>query len=300
MPEVAHPVVAVVAHAGKTFGGGLPELRQLLADAGHPDPIWHEVNKSRKAPKQVRRALAEGAELVYAWGGDGMMQHCVDALAGSDAALAILPAGTANLLAQNLSIPADLAGSVHVGIYGARRLLDTGTVNGEHFAVMAGAGLDAAMIKEADSGLKDRFGRAAYLYTATRNLSASLVKATVKVDGQVFFKGRLSCLLVANVGKVLGGIDVFPSARPDSGLLDLGVVTAANPAEWARTFGRVAVGKAAKSPFVRLTQAKRITVKFGRPFRYELDGGARSPVTRLKIRVQPASVTVCVPVPDQT
>ena len=59
--------VAVVAHAGKTTGGGLVELRRVLEEAGVADPLWYEVPKSRKAPKQVKRALAEGAELVLAW-----------------------------------------------------------------------------------------------------------------------------------------------------------------------------------------------------------------------------------------
>ena len=49
----------------------------------HDDPLWYEVPKSRKAPKQVRRALDEGAELVFAWGGDGTVQRCVDVLAGT-------------------------------------------------------------------------------------------------------------------------------------------------------------------------------------------------------------------------
>ncbi len=289
------PVVAVVAHAGKTLGGGLPELRRVLADSGYHDPIWHEVPKSRKAPKQVRRALAEGAELVFAWGGDGMVQRCVHAVAGSDAALAILPAGTANLLAQNLGIPGNVAEAVRVGLYGSHRRLDTGSVNGERFAVMAGAGLDASMIKQADRGLKDRFGRAAYIYTAAKSLRAGRVKATVKVDGKRFYKGKISCVLVGNVGKILGGIDVFPSARPDDGLLDVGVVTAKHPVQWARTFSRVATGDAARSPFVHLTRGKRVRCTFARPFRYELDGGARSAVTRLNIKIHPSSVTVCVP-----
>jgi len=86
-------------------------------------------------------------------------------VAGTEAVLAILPAGTVNLLATNLDVPEDLTEAVQVGLHGERRLLDTGSVNGEHFAVMAGAGLDARMIKEADAGMKDRIGRAAYVYT---------------------------------------------------------------------------------------------------------------------------------------
>ena len=69
-------------------------------DAASTTPIWHEVQKSKQAPKRVEKALAAGADLVFAWGGDGTVQRCIDAMAGSDATLAILPAGTANLLAD--------------------------------------------------------------------------------------------------------------------------------------------------------------------------------------------------------
>ena len=84
--------VAVIAHAGKTVGGGLEELRQTLARAGVTDPIWSEVPKSRFAPKRVRAALKDGAELIFVWGGDGMVQRCVDVLAGKGVPLAIVPA----------------------------------------------------------------------------------------------------------------------------------------------------------------------------------------------------------------
>jgi diacylglycerol kinase (ATP) len=289
------PTVAVVAHAGKSFGGGLGELRELLAREGFPDPLWYEVTKSREAPEYARRALAQGAEVIFVWGGDGTVQRCIDAVAGTGAVIAILPAGTANLLAANLHVPADLTEAVRVGLHGERRALDTGSVNGEHFAVMAGAGFDARMIKEADGGMKDRLGRAAYLYTGARNLGARRVKATIEVDGGRFFKGRISCVLVGNVSRVLGGVQAFSGAQPDDGLLDLGVVTAKNPVEWARTLGRVALGEAGKSPFVEVTRGKKFQIRFGRRFPYELDGGARAAVKKLRIKVHPASIKICVP-----
>ena len=289
--------VAVVAHARKTLGGGLAELRAELDRNGFGDPLWYEVPKSRKAPKCARRALAQGADVIFVWGGDGTVQRVIDAVAGTNAVLAILPAGTANLLAANLQIPRDLAAAVQIGLAGERRPLDTGSVNGEHFAVMAGAGFDARMIAEADRGMKDTLGRAAYLYPGARNLRARRVKATVRVDGQRFFTGRVSCVLVGNVGKILGGISAFAGANPDDGLLELGVVTARNPAQWARTLGRVALGKAEKSPFVEVTRGRRIKIRFSRALPYELDGGARPAVTKLTVKVAPASITICVPVP---
>jgi diacylglycerol kinase (ATP) len=289
--------IAVVAHSGKSFGGGLGELRQVLAQEGIADPLWYEVRKSRKAPQYARRALAQGAEVTFVWGGDGTVQRCIDAVAGTDAVLAILPAGTANLLAANLQIPADLPEAVRVGLNGERRRFDTGSVNGEHFAVMAGAGFDARMIREAGRGMKGRLGRAAYLYAGARNLHARRVRAKIEVDGRRFFKGRISCVLVGNVAKVLGGIEVFSGAQPDDGLLELGAITAGNPAEWARTLWRIVQGRAGESPFIEVTRGEKFRIRFDHRLPYELDGGARSAAKKIQVKVHPGSVTICVPAP---
>ncbi len=279
--------VAVVAHSGKSMGGGLGELRRVLSDAGHADVPWYEVPKSKKAPDCVREALELGAKLIFVWGGDGMMQRCVDVLAGTDATLAILPAGTGNLLARNLSIPETIEEAVRTGLEGDCRRLDTATANGEHFTVMAGAGLDALMIEEADSGLKDRLGRAAYLWTGARNLRTSPVQATVTVDGRRIYRGPITCLLAGNMSKVLGGVDLFDGSEPDDGLLEVGVVTAQGRLQWARTIVRVVAGRPDRSPFVITTRGKKIKALLDEPTPYELDGGARKATTKLKIKVHP-------------
>ena len=287
--------VAVIAHRKKTIGGGLDELRKLITDETADDLLWYEVPKSRKAPKQARKALKEGAELVFVWGGDGMVQRCVDALAGSAAAVAIVPAGTANLLASNLGIPQDVADSVRIGFHGQRKRLDLGKVNGEHFAVMAGVGFDAEMIRDADRSLKDRAGRLAYFWTGLRHLKDDATPTKVSIDGTKWFSGKASCVLLGNVGTITGGVRAFDDARPDDGWLEVGVTTARGPLQWARTLGRMTAGRSDESPFVRITRAKRVDIKLGRPRTYELDGGARDPTQRLKARVDPAAITVCLP-----
>ncbi len=287
--------VAVVAHREKSLGGGLDELRATLAEAGHPDPLWYEVDKSRKASKKARAAVKRGARLVFVWGGDGMVQRTLDALAGSPVAVAILPAGTANLLATNLGVPRDLPAAVRTGLYGARRALDLGRVNGEHFAVMAGAGFDGAMVRDAGRGLKDRLGKLAYVWTAMRHVGDSSSQVRIRVDGRRWFKGKASCVLFGNVGTATGGLRLFDDARPDDGWLDVGVATAEGAVQWARTLGQAAVGRSDRSPFVRITRGRRIDVTFNRPTTYELDGGERDPVSRLKVRLVPRTIEVCVP-----
>jgi diacylglycerol kinase (ATP) len=288
--------VAVVAHSGKSLGGGLHELRAVLAAAGVDDPLWFEVPKSKKAPKQLRKALKLGADLVFVWGGDGMVQRCIDGAAGTDATLAILPAGTANLFAANIGIPKDLAAAVEIGLHGDRHAFDVGTVNGEHFAVMAGAGLDALMIRDADGPLKDRFGRAAYIWTGARNLRASRVATRIRVDGVKWFAGASSCVLIGNVGKLMGEIAAFPEAQPDDGVMEIGVVTALGAWQWSRTLARMVTGKAPRSPFVQTTRGKSFDVRFSKKIEYELDGGDRTATDRLKVKVLASAATVCVPV----
>jgi len=287
--------VAVIAHAGKTIGGGLDELRSTLSRVGVDDPIWSEVPKSRYAPERVKRALDEGAELVFVWGGDGMVQRSVDALAGSGVTLAIIPAGTANLFASSLEIPSDIGKAVDIGLNGRDRVLDVGKINGERFAVMAGAGLDAHMIKEADGGLKDRFGRLAYIWTASRSLRAEPFRARIEINGELWYKGKASCVLLGNVGSLFGGIEAFDNARPDDGLLEVGVTNADGLGQWARTVARTAVGSTAKSPFVQVTKAKKIRVELDRKVAYELDGGDRTATKVLKAKIEPGAITVRVP-----
>ena len=78
---------------------------------------------------------------------------------------------------------------------------------------MAGAGFDARMIRDADRGMKDRVGRLAYVVTGAKNLRGSRVRTKIRVDGAKWFDDDASCVLVGNVGKILGGIEAF-AARP--------------------------------------------------------------------------------------
>jgi len=287
--------VGVVANSAKSLGGGLLDLRRVLDRAGIADPLWHEVPKSKKAPAALKQLLADGAELVFAWGGDGLVQRCIDVLAGSDVPLAVLPAGTSNLLATNLGLPFDIEDAVAVGVHGERRKIDVGRLNGERFAVMAGSGIDAAMIRDADGTLKDRLGRVAYVWTGLKNLRSEPFGAQIKVDGVRWFKGDATCVLIGNLGQLFGGIEVFADARPDDGKLEVGVITADGFAQWARTAARTVVANAEASPFVQATRAESVKVKLNRKVVYELDGGDRTKAKSLKVKVEPAAVTLCVP-----
>ena len=286
--------VAVVAHQKKRLDGDLGALRAALADRGVTDPIWYQVPKSKKAPKKAKKAVEEGAEVLLVWGGDGTVRRCLDAVAGSGVPIGILPAGSANLLANNLGIQEDLESALDTALYGSVRLLDVGVLNDERFAVMAGTGLDAVMVRDADDR-KDRLGRFAYIVSAIKALRTNRVRTTIDVDGDRWFEGWTSCVLVGNVGVVTGGLHVFPDAQPDDGKLEIGVVTADGPREWAQVLPFLVARNVERSSFVRTTSGKDLDVRLARSMPYEVDGGDRDAVDRLRAHVEPLAVAIRVP-----
>ncbi len=288
-------IVGVVANTKKTFGEGLGALRTALARHGVDEPLWREVPKAKHVPSAVAELVAAGVDLLFVWGGDGTVRRALNALGAAPVTLAILPAGTANLFASNLGIPRDLEEAVSVGLAGRQRTLDLGVVNGERFGVMAGVGFDAVMIRKAEAGLKDRLGRLGYVVAGVGAVRRDAVHARVSVDGMPWFEGPTTCVLVGNMGDVLGGISAFPDAQPDDGRLDVGVVTADSALDWARTLGRTMIGHPDSSPFVQTTVGAVIDVDLDEELPFEVDGGARKKTRYLRFRVQPAAIRVRVP-----
>jgi diacylglycerol kinase (ATP) len=288
--------LGLIAHRGKQLGDGLGALRHHLEDSGHGDIAWREIDRSKEAPKQVRKLLDAGVDRILVWGGDGTVRRCIDTMvgAGSKADLAILPSGTANLLAHGLDIPVDLHKALDVALHGHLRRIDIGVMNGEHFAVMAGTGFDALLIRDADND-KDRLGRLAYVRAGARHLDTKGAKVRIDVDGERWYEGPTACVLVGNLGEVFGGLTLFPDAQPDDGRLDIGIVTAQQRLDWLRVGLRAAVGRVDTSPLVEVAQGTRMTIRLDTKMPWELDGGDRPKVKRLDVAVLPGRLTVCVP-----
>jgi diacylglycerol kinase (ATP) len=289
--------LAVLVHEGKTLGkAGSDELRTALSDAGIGDVPWLTVPKSKKAPKRVRQLLDDGVERLLVWGGDGTVRRCIDTFVAENAKveLGILPAGTANLLAKALEIPIDLRGALDVALHGLPKTIDVGVVNDQAFAIMAGTGFDAMMIRDADSA-KDRLGRLSYVRAGARNLRTSTAGVKVQVDGRDWFEGQAACVLTGNMGRILGGIEVFPHARYDDGLLDIGVLTVKRRTDWLRVGARALARRIDSSPLVRMTQGSRATIRLDRKLPWELDGGDHSPAKKFDVSILPGRQSICVP-----
>jgi diacylglycerol kinase (ATP) len=196
------------------------QLEELKVAAGLTCEL-RETDRDDGAAPLAREAMAAGMERVLVSGGDGSVMEAADVLAGSEVALAVLPGGAGNLLALNLGLPTETNAAVELALAGRARPLDVGRANGSVFLIMAGIGMDARMIRDADRKLKDRLGVLAYFVSAWRNMGRPLVPFTITIDGQRL-RRRAQSVLVANLGRITGGLELVPGADAEDGLLGFG------------------------------------------------------------------------------
>nr|BFE62897.1 diacylglycerol kinase family protein [Dactylosporangium thailandense] len=272
------------------------ELCGALADAGWPEPLWLETTPEDPGCGMAREAVAAGVELVLVCGGDGTVMAVAGELAGTDVAIALVPSGTGNLLATNLGIPRDVAEAVAVAITGTRRRIDVGEVEGVGvFAVMAGMGFDAAMVGDTPDTAKARFGWAAYVATGLRNLTRHRASVRIRLDGGRWLHRRATSVLVANVGRLQGGLPLLPGAEPDDGCLDVAVLTPRHVGDWVRLAGGVLLRRGPATHGLETFRARSVEIHAARDEPRELDGDVIAPARRLAARVRPGALVVCVP-----
>lgn len=287
--------VAVVFNP--TSGTEPAVVRKALAAVGLTDLAWLETTTDDPGAGVTGRAIAEGAALVIAAGGDGTVMACVTAVAGTDVPLAVLPVGTGNLLARNFDIPLELAAAARVAAAGTRRRVDVGAVDDERFAVMAGMGFDAAMLRDAPPALKDRLGWPAYIVSGLRNVRRGpMIRFDLRLDDGPPVRRRGRGVLVGNVGRLQGGLPVLPDARGDDGLLDVAVLAPRRLRDWAGLAGRIVLRRQPRPDQLETWRAARVEVRASRALPVQLDGDVRPSTDRLIVQAQPAALALCIPV----
>jgi diacylglycerol kinase family enzyme len=265
-----------------------------LTAAGWPEPLWLETTPDDPGCGQTRQAVESGAEVVFVCGGDGTVMACAGELAGTGVALAVLPSGTGNLLAANLGLSSDVREGVAVATGGGRRRIDLGRLGDRYFTVMAGMGFDAQMLAATHPLLKRHLGWPAYVLAALRHLHHRPMRVRVKLDGDQPMRRRAKAVLVANVGRLQGGIPLLPDAEPDDGCLDVAVLSPRTLAHWAEVAWAV-LSRRGGSPRLELFRATRVEVYSDREQPREVDGDVIEPGRLLSVSVSPRALTLCVP-----
>ena len=277
-----------------------PALRERIhahmARAGWAEPLWLGTTVDDPGAGMCAEAATEKSEVVIVCGGDGTVMACVTALAGTDMPLALLPAGTGNLLARNLGIPLDdEEAALRIALAGADRRIDVAAIEGHKFAVMAGLGFDAAMVRDAPEGLKRAVGWPAYVVSGARHLRGRGIRVRVTLDGGEPFSRRVQTVVVGNVGKLQAGIPLLPDAEPDDGILDVVLIAPGSIVGWARVAGRVMARRGRVDRRVERFRAQHVLLETREPQPRQLDGDLIEDGTSMDIRIEPAALCVRVP-----
>lgn len=278
-------------------------LAQACELAGWEPPLVLETTVESPGFEQAQDALAAGADVVLAAGGDGTVRDVARALAHSAAAMGILPLGTGNLLARNLGLPVnDLHGGIQTALHGAERRIDMGRIELENartghrstsnFLVMGGIGLDAEVIAATREGLKKRVGWLAYSEAGVRLLPGPRRRMRIQVDGGAPQVRKVSSVVFANTGRLPAGIDFIPLAAVDDGMLDIVVLSPRTVLGWAAVAGKVVTRNRRDLPLIEYRRARSVTVSTEEPTITQLDGDLSGAATSVTVAIDPQALLV--------
>ncbi len=258
-------------------------------------PIW-ATSQTGEAELLARRAVGAGFRRIVAAGGDGTVNQVANGLAGSNAALGLLPIGTVNVFAMELGLPLhnlDLCWDIIKN--GNTRLMDLPRANGKHFVQLGGVGLDAQVVQETSLAFKRGFGPLSYLISAAQIAAREPPKLFIESENA--FAGEGSFVLIGN-GRLYGGpFPFFKRAVPDDGLLDVIVFRRLGYLEIVRCLADVLFSSEIRAPEIEYFQTRRLRVTSQQDVPLELDGelAGRCPVD---FEIQERSLHVLTPPPS--
>lgn len=326
MPEISESSNTADRHAAVVFNPTKVDVDELKlaidAEAAAQDwgrTLWYETTADDPGSGQTKEALEAGASVVIAAGGDGTVRAVAEQLDGSDVPMAIVPAGTGNLLARNLGLPIDdVALSIDTVFGGENRAIDLGRIEirradsalARHaFVVMAGLGLDAKMLEETDDGLKEKIGWLAYAKAmATALRKTDQLRLQFALDGAQPSTVRAHTLIVGNCGTLTGNIQLMPDAVVDDGILDVVVMRPNSAFGWVQiivkvvwengVLRRIRGGHLLATKDVhalRYVKGRELTVRLTKPQAVELDGDHFGEANEIKVAVAAGGLVVRVP-----
>ena len=293
------PRCAVVYNPTKVSDKFHALVEESLQRNGWSNTLWLETSAEDPGRAMTRQAVTEQVDLVIGAGGDGTIRYVADGLAHSGIPMGLVPAGTGNLLARNLDLPLEEVEAIEVALGGQVRLMDLVRITvddrpPEHFAVMAGIGIDAMMMDETNEDLKDKVGSAAYFVAAGKALGRLPVRMTVQLDNNRPVRRHAMLCVIGNVGTLRGNLTLIPGASPDDGLLDLYIASPRRFRHWAKVALRLITRRPKKDDQVDQHMGKRVRIKIHGKDNYQLDGDVVGESTTLDAEIQPGALAICV------
>ncbi len=289
--------------------------------AGWAETLWFETSAEDAGQGATTRALERNVDLVIAAGGDGTVRAVVEAVRGHDVAVALLPSGTGNLLARNLSMTLDdMPGSIRAALTGVDRNIDLGMIRiervdktrDEHaFVVMAGLGLDAKMIVNTDEKLKAKAGWAAYVKALATSLrDPEELHFRFRLDDGEPKRTTAHTVILGNCGSLPANILLMPEAVLDDGMFDLMMTRPGGLLGWIRVWikvawtngvvrrtaaGRALAGTHKNDRDLHYETGTEFIARLSKPHEIELDGDSFGKAIAFKAWMEPGALRVRVP-----
>lgn len=289
-----HRILVVFNPKSGQGESGLPEFVTFLRDSG-ASVTERELQPDVPMSEYVQD-LTEYSAVVGA-GGDGTVSSLAYAMRDRNVPLLAYPAGTANLIAQNLDLPRDPAQLARIVLDGHAVQLDLGEVDvrGEKsgFCMLAGAGADAAMIRDSED-LKERFGAMAYVMSAMKQLNPKKTRFQLTIDGERReFEGI--GVMVANLGMANYRLPITDDISPSDGRFTVILMRAGNilrlvPNLIDSVRGKLGLGDPMFAGNLETLEAREITVDADDPFPLQYDGELHVETTPFTARILPGAI----------
>jgi diacylglycerol kinase family enzyme len=328
----ASPLAAFVVNG--TRARRVARLRARFAAAagasGWGPPLILATTPEDSGSGAAAQALEAGASLVFAVGGDGTVRACAQVLAGTDVPLAIVPTGSANLTARALGVPRDADAALVAGFRGVDCRVDLARVSlagialagvapagvaptgvapagvalagvdwqgpGDLICVaMAGIGVDAAVVGGTSERLKRLAGWPAYAAGSLVHLLGPPAEFTIRLDGGPPFVRLARSVVVGNTGRLPGGFPILPDARPDDGMLDVGILAPVGLVDWVSVGYRAILASRRDDSRLERHRARTVEIQATTAQPRQVDGEVVGPGASLCVSVLPDALRIRIP-----
>ena len=256
----------------------------------------HFTNEPMEAVDVAKMGIEAGFSHIVAMGGDGTVNEVVNGLFGSDATLAVIPAGTGNDFVRMLGIPGNPMQAIDTLLDGTTRTIDLGQVEDDRYFVNGlGIGLDAQVARDVLKMERLR-GAPAYITAAVRQVFRfRAFPVTLSTPEEQF---ELTCLSVGIANGIYagGGFKLAPKADIDDGLIDISAVGDYPKPERLFRLPKVRAGKHVGWKNVIYRQASEATISSPDKLIAHVDGEPyRLPSDSFTVRAVPQALRVLVP-----